>query len=311
MVEPAARGIDAGIVDAHHHIWWLSRTPWLRGPIVPRIFGDYASLQRDYTIDEYASDVRPHGVTASVHVQANLGPDDATNEIAWVSEAGTTANLINAVVAYADLTAPDVGALLDRQLEYSTLRGIRQQLHWHDNPAFRFATSPAEMLNPDWQRGFREVAMRDLPFELQIFPEQTLNALQLVDAFPTATFVLLHAGMLVDRSPEGWAYWREAMRQLAARPNVTVKLSGLGTFVRRCTTTEWRPVIEQTVELFGAQRCMFGSNFPIEKLWTSYGDLIAVFLDCIAGLDSAERRAVLHDTATRVYRLEETNGTSR
>ena len=93
------------------------------------------------------------------------------------------------------------------------------------------------------------------------------------------------------------------MRALAACANVAVKLSGLGTFVRECSAALWRPVIEETLDLFTPARCMFGSNFPIESLWTTYGYIVAVMHECLAGLMAAERRAVLHDTAARLYRL--------
>jgi predicted TIM-barrel fold metal-dependent hydrolase len=93
------------------------------------------------------------------------------------------------------------------------------------------------------------------------------------------------------------------MRLLAAEPNVNVKLSGLGTFVRACSVELWKPVVEETLEIFGAKRCVFGSNFPIEKLWTSYARLVDVMKECLGGLSGTERRAVLHDNALRVYRL--------
>jgi predicted TIM-barrel fold metal-dependent hydrolase len=109
--------------------------------------------------------------------------------------------------------------------------------------------------------------------------------------------------MLEDRSLDGWARWRAGMRALAAAPSVHVKLSGLGTFVRACSGELWGPVIRETVELFGPDRCMFGSNFPIEKLWTTYDEVVRVTTECLAGLSADEQRAVLHDTATSVYRL--------
>ena len=93
--------------------------------------------------------------------------------------------------------------------------------------------------------------------------------------YADVTFILLHAGMLEDRTEAGWALWRAGMKQLAACPNVMVKLSGLGTFDRACSAERWRPVIEETIDLFGPGRCMFGSNFPIEKLWTDYASLVA------------------------------------
>lgn len=76
-----------------------------------------------------------------------------------------------------------------------------------------------------------------------------------------------------------------------------------GTFVRACSEGLWGPVIRETVELFGPGRCMFGSNFPIEKLWTTYAEVVRVTVECLAGLSAEEQRAVLHGTADRVYRL--------
>ena len=97
--------------------------------------------------------------------------------------------------------------------------------------------------------------------------------------------------------------WRSGMQGLAACPNVAVKLSGLGTFEHACSVALWRPVIEETLLLFGPGRAMFGSNFPIEKLWTSYGQLVDVMQECLSRLNAAERRAVLHDNTARIYRL--------
>jgi len=159
------------------------------------------------------------------------------------------------------------------------------------------------MLEPAWQRGLMEVAARGLLFELQVFPGQYAPALRLVDAFPNLTFVLLHGGMLEDRSQEGWAAWRSGLTRFAERQNLYLKLSGLGTFTRRCDEGEWKPVVEQALECFGPGRCMFGSNFPIEKLWTTYGALLEVFQACIAGCGAAEQRQILHDVAAHVYRL--------
>jgi predicted TIM-barrel fold metal-dependent hydrolase len=296
---------DPQIVDAHHHIWRLERTPWLVGPPVPRIFGSYDALRRDYLIEEYAADAGPLGVTASVHVQANVAPGAEVDEVAWAASCGARAGLVQGVVGFADLSAPDVGDTLDRQLAVSALRGIRQQLHWHPDPALSYAPGPREMLRPEWQRGLRETTDRGLLFELQVFPHQYDDAIRLVDRFPDTTFVLLHAGMPHDPSPDGVDAWRQGLGRFAARHNVFVKLSGLGTFTRRCRVDEWRPVIEATVDAFGPDRCMFGSNFPVEKLWTSYANLVAVFRASLERCSEPEQGQILHDVALRVYRLED------
>ena len=291
------------IVDAHHHIWRQADLAWLQGPPQPRIFGEYAAIRRDYPIEEYLAEARAAGVVRSVYVQTNWPAGREEEEVAWVQSVADRHGFPHAIVGYADLAAPTVGATLDRMSKHPRLRGIRQQLHWHETPLYRFAARPDLMGDPAWRRGLGEVARRGLLFELQVFAGQMAAAARLVQDFPQVTFVLLHAGMLEDTSPDGWARWRAGMRALAAAPNVCVKLSGLGTFPRACSVELWRPVIRETVELFGPRRCMFGSNFPIEKLWTTYHEVVGVTMECLGGLSVDEQRAVLHDTADRVYRL--------
>ena len=129
------------------------------------------------------------------------------------------------------------------------------------------------------------------------------DAARLANDFPQVTFVLLHAGMLEDRSSEGWAHWRAGMRKLAACNNVCVKLSGLGTFEHQCSVELWQPVITETLEMFDAERCMYlGYQLPIEKLWTTYGQIMNVMRECTAHLNTQQRRAVFHDNAQRIYR---------
>jgi predicted TIM-barrel fold metal-dependent hydrolase len=291
------------LVDAHHHIWRQADLAWLQGPPQPRIFGEYAAIRRDYPIEEYMAEAPAAGVVRSVYVQTNWPAGREEEEVAWVQAVADRHGFPHAIVGYADLAAPAVGAALDRMTKHSRLRGIRQQLHWHEKDLYRFAARPDLMDDPVWRSGLVEVARRGLLFELQVFAGQMEASARLVRDFPQATFVLMHAGMLEDPSPDGWTRWRAGMRSLAAAPNVCVKLSGLGTFPRACSVELWGPVIRETVELFGPARCMFGSNFPIEKLWTTYEEVVRVTTECLAGLSGGEQRAVLHDTATRLYRL--------
>lgn len=298
-------GTAPAIIDAHHHVWRLSHTPWLQGPEVPRIFGAYQPLRRDYLIEDFLADAQPSGVVQSVFVQVNVAPGAEVDEVAWVASLAARTGWPQAITGYADLMADDIDAVLEREIAASggRLRAVRQQLHWHANPAWRFAARPDLADDPAWRRGLRAVGRRGLAFELQVFSSQMPVALRLVRDFPEVSFVLIHAGMLEDRSEAGWAHWLAGLRALAACPNVVTKLSGLGTFLRACDEAAWRPVIERTLEVFGPQRCLFGSNFPIESLWTDYATLVATFRRCIAGLSAQEQDEVLRLAAARVYRL--------
>ena len=290
---------DGPIIDAHHHIWLLDRTPWLNGPPVPRIFGDYGKIRRDYPIAEFADDVRPSGVTKSVYIQINVAPGDEVWEAGWAAEQGRAAGLVQAVVGYAALAAPDVGDILDAQLAAAPLRGIRQQFHWHDNPAYRFAASPDALLDPAVGDGLRALAARGLHFELQVFPNQYQHALALVDAHPNLTFVLLHCGM-PEAPDEAWA---QGISRFAERPNMRVKISGLGTFSHRCDAAIWTAIIHRAIDSFGPERAMFGSNFPIEKLWTDYASIVGAVAEALSTYSPTERRAVWHDTAAQLYNI--------
>jgi predicted TIM-barrel fold metal-dependent hydrolase len=291
------------IIDAHHHIWRLAETPWLNGQAVKRIFGDYQPLRRDYLAPDFMADVVPAGVVKSVYMQVNVAAGREIEEARWVTSQAAAHGFPHALSAFANLNDPGVGEVLDALMACSKTRAIRQQIHWHENEQYRFAPRPDVMNDAQWRRGLKELGKRKLMFELQVFAPQMDNALKLLRDFPEVTFVLQHCGMLQDKSAEGSALWRKGMKAMSACPNLMVKISGLGTFERSCNVASWRPIIEETIELYGAARCLFGSNFPIESMWTSYTDLVATVKACLSRCSEAERRAILHDTATRLYGL--------
>ncbi|MCU0983690.1 MAG: amidohydrolase family protein [Acetobacteraceae bacterium] len=290
-------------VDAHFHIWRRDDLAWLSGPMQPRIFGPYEPIRRDYPIEEYLLDLAGQGVTASVYIQANWPAARAEDEVSWVSAEADRTKWPMAIIGYADLTREGAMDEVERLQRFPRLRGIRQQLHWHANPLYRFAARDDLCRDPVLQRNVAALGARGLVFELQVFAGQMLGAAALADAAPETTLILQHAGMLEDLTEDGIALWRRGMAALAQRPNVVAKLSGLGTFLRRCDAAHVAMVTAETVRLFGAGRCLFGSNFPIEKLWTDYAALLAAHRDAAAGLGAVAVQAIFNDTARRVYRL--------
>jgi predicted TIM-barrel fold metal-dependent hydrolase len=289
-----------GLVDSHFHIWRQADLPWLLGPMQPRIFGPYEPIRRDYPIGEYLGDCRPSGVTEAVYVQANWAIDRYLDEVAYVSQASDESGFPIAIVAYADTLAGDVRPQLDQLARNERVRGVRMQLHWHENTLYRFASGPDLARDPRVIANVGRLAEYGFSFDLQVFAGQMAGAAELAAACPKVTFVLQHAGMLEDLSPGGIAAWREGMTLLAAQPNITSKLSGLGTFQRRNDPEQIAFIAGETLALFGAERCLFGSNFPIEKLWTTYAELIAAHR---AAVPEAAQKAVFNETARRVYRL--------
>ncbi len=291
------------VIDAHHHIWRRADQPWLQGPTVPRIFGPYDPIKRDYPIEEFLDDIAGTGVVGSVYVQTNWAPERAVEEVDFVQAAADRTGWPHAIVGFCNLFGEDAADVLAAQAKAPLMRGIRQQLHWHDNPQYRFARGPNEMADPVFRSNLARLADYGWLFELQVFSGQMEDAADLVEAFPGLTFVLEHAGMLEDTAPEAMTRWREGMARLAASPNVHTKLSGLGTFIHRNDPDHIARVTGETIDIFGAARCLWGSNFPIEKLWTDYASLVQAARDALAPLGAADRAAVLHDNAARLYRL--------
>ncbi len=291
------------IIDAHHHIWRQTDLPWLLGPMQPRIFGPYDAIKRDYLIAEYLADIAGSGVEKSVYVQANWAPDWFADEAHWVQEVADESGWPHGIVAFADFTGPDVRGQLDKLKPVPLMRGVRQQFHWHENPMYRFAARPDLPADPQVQRNVARLADYGWSFDLQVFASQMGDAAKLARACPDVTFILQHAGMPEDLSDKGRALWRDGLKRLADEPNVVTKLSAFGTFIHRNDAAHIKTIMRDAVKLFGAERCLFGSNFPIEKLWTGYGGLVDAFRAAAMGLPRAAQGAIFYDTAERVYRL--------
>jgi predicted TIM-barrel fold metal-dependent hydrolase len=293
------------IVDAHHHVWRQADMPWLSGPMVPRIFGPYEPIRRDYLIEEYQRDAAAAGITASVYVQPNWPMDRVVDEARWIAELHSRTGWPMAMVGCADLFAPDaVEVMRAQQAVCPLVVGTRLQLHWHERPEFRFASAPDRMKDPTFRDNIG--ALRDLGwlFELQVFAPQMHDAAALVAEHPDVTFVLVHAGMLTDHTdPAVLAEWRAGMRELAAHPNVVVKLTGQGTFVHRVDEELIDMVTATCLALFGSERCLWGSNFPVEKIWTDMPALVGAWRRVLGKYPVEVQRDVFAATARRVYSL--------
>ena len=291
-----------GIIDSHFHIWRQADLPWLLGPMQPRIFGPYEPIRRDYPVTEYLADCCPEGVTQAVYVQANWAPDRASDEVEFVSRASEDSGFPIAIVAHADMLAEDARPQLDALARNPRVRGVRMQLHWHENPLYRFASGPDLARDLRLQANVARLGDYGFSFDLQVFAGQMPGAAELARLSTDVTLILQHAGMLEDLSMAGIDAWRDGMALLAAQPNIVCKLSGLGTFLRANDSGHMRFVIAETLALFGPERCLFGSNFPIEKLWTSYSGLFAAHR---AAVPAGVHDAVFNSTARRVYRLRD------
>ncbi|MBL8583423.1 MAG: amidohydrolase [Rhizobiaceae bacterium] len=289
-------------IDSHFHIWRQADQPWLVGPMVPRIFGPYEAIRRDYLMNEFLADREGSGVGKGVYVQTNWAKQDFEKEVAFVSEVAARTGWPHAIVGYADMTVDDVRPQLDRLVKYPLLRGVRMQLHWHETPAFRFAPSAQQVIDPKVRANVRRLKDYGLSFDLQLFPAQMADGLQLVGENPDTDFILTHCGMLTAEDSATVEAWKAGLRVLASAPNLYAKLSGLGTFAHRNDVALIVSIYDAAIAILGSDRLMFGSNFPIEKLWTSYAELVAVHSAAAARHGPAVEADIFARTAERVYR---------
>jgi predicted TIM-barrel fold metal-dependent hydrolase len=296
------------ILDAHHHLWDLHANyyPWLTDRIGPRMYGDYAPIRRDYRVEDFRRDIGTLPVIKSVHVQAEHDPADPVRETRWlqaVADAPANRGYPHAIVAYADLSASEAEAeaVIAAHCASANVRGIRQMLHQAHVPAMGLAAD--YLADARWQRNLALLSRYALTFDLQILPAQAGKAARLVAQHPDLQFVLAHAGQPQDRSDDGMAAWRRALRRLAALPNVAIKLSGFGMFDPAWTVETLRPIVLAAIDCFGPQRAMFGSNFPVDGLMRGYAPLWCAYDRITAELSTAERDALFYGTAARVYRI--------
>ena len=291
------------VIDTHHHIWLRKDVSWLADPPIPRMFGDYFGLRRDYPVEEWINDIVPQGVTKSVHVTAMWRPGRALDETRWLQTIADKHGFPHGIVCNADLADPAIEAALKEQKQFPNLRGVRQMLYWDADP-IRQAASRADYCNDfAFRRGFALLEKLDLHFELQVYAGQAKYAVELIKAFPNVRMILVHAGMLTARTPEAINEWRAALTAMAAFPNLHVKISGIGMFSGGVTLPQARQVIRDTIQIFGIERTIYGSNFPLEKLHASYADFFGVYRNVLAEYPEAEQRKVLHDNAVKFYRL--------
>ena len=218
-----------------------------------------------------------------VYVEAEWDPRDPGGEMDFIAQVKTAAGFPTVAIAQAWLDREDCASVLDTLVNHAFVRGIRHK------------PKPGMMDERNWREGYRRLAPLGLHFELQAPWRQLNEAVRLARDFPDTTIVVNHAGLPLDAELPGW---RGALRALASHPNVAVKISGLGNVGAK------REVVHSVIELFGTERAMFASNFPVDSLCASFDQIYSGFEEITSAMTLVERRALFHDNAVRIYRME-------
>ncbi|RZT77290.1 L-fuconolactonase [Micromonospora violae] len=280
----------AGIVDAHHHLWVRAQhpQPWI-DPVT------MAAIDADFEPADLAPLARAAGVTATVVVQSIASAVETVDLLTVAADDP----LVRGVVGWVDLTADDVPERLDLLRAGpggDRLVGIRHLVQSEPDPAY--------LDRPDVRRGIAAVGAAGLVYDVLVRQHQLPMAARLARDLPEVSFVLDHLGKPALGRPE-FAEWRRDLRAFAASPNTTAKLSGLVTEVPlpHWTPADLRPAVEDAVDAFGPDRLMYGSDWPVCLLASSYQRWVDTLAELLDGLDAADQASVWGDTARRVYRL--------
>ncbi|MFF2050822.1 amidohydrolase family protein [Leifsonia sp. NPDC058194] len=273
-------------VDAHLHLWDLERVeyPWLTSALAP--------IDRTFAFDEVEPQLAQAGVDRVVLVQAANSVEDSAAMFAVASPR------VAGVVAWVDLLVPSsVARQLEEWSAHPTLVGIRHLIH--DEPDADW------LAHPPVRRSLRLLAERGLAFDvIGVLPRHLEHAVAIADELPELQLVIDHLGTppvgAASREP-----WAGLIAALAERPNVAVKLSGLTTLgpAGRASAADLRPLVDHALAAFGADRVLYGGDWPVSTLAGPYAETWATVTELIDGLSDGERAQVLGGAAERAYRL--------
>jgi L-fuconolactonase len=273
-------------IDGHQHFWDISRLDYAWMPP-----GD-SILRRNYLPEDLSPILEQHNFDGSVVVQANV----VLEETWWLLDLAAASDMIKGVVAWVDLTDPKLGNTLDRCGKHPKFKGVRHIVH--DEPDVRW------LLRPDVISGLRELASRDIPYDLLLRPPHLPLIPELAEKVPGLRMVIDHIAkpLIASHVMEPWARDMETVSKI---PGMHCKLSGMITEADHQTWSagDLRPYMQHALDLFTPERLMFGSDWPVCRLAGSWKQVLAAFTQACGPLPRTEREKILGGTAVRFYGL--------
>ncbi len=328
----AALEPDLPIIDAHHHIWDHAHNRYLHEDVRADVSAGHRIVATVFA--ECSAMYRTEGPAAL----ASLGETEYVNRVAEDSASACAQALAGGKPASCRIAAgivgnvnlllgDEAGAVLDAHLQAAPgrFKGIRNSSVYHPDPTARgsLANPPQGLLlDAQFRRGFAHLASRGLSFDAWMYHTQLADVIDLAETYPGTTIILNHVGGPIGIGPyaghrdEVFGEWQASIKKLARCENVIVKLGGMGMRVfgfdfadkpappdSAALAQAWAPYVNACIEAFGPQRCMFQSNFPVDKGTCSYVVIWNAFKRIAAAYPPAEKQALFYETAARVYRI--------
>jgi len=295
------------LFDAHHHLWDLGAVDyvWLKQLGVPKPFGDPTPIQKDYLPQHFLDDissVEDLDFEGSVHIQVDGALADPVSETSWLSKLSKS-GIPSVIVGFLDLTKEDAEVILKNHLSFVEFRGVRQIIGFLEHRPDLSFTKEHLLRNSSWRENFALLDKYNLSFDLQLYPEQMKEAAEFLVGFPKVPIVIDHAGSPYDQTDHGLRLWREGLSALAKLPKIYIKLSGFGMYDSDWSSESSLLLFQTILELFGAHRIMWGSNFPVDSLMSPYSFCVKQMMNWISPLSKDEQGLIASGTAKKFYRV--------
>ncbi|EAA1979822.1 amidohydrolase family protein [Salmonella enterica] len=294
------------IIDAHQHFWEpdINPHPWLaKDAQIPFRYGDYNAIKRRYLPPDYLADAARHRIVASVYIDAEWDPSDPIGETQYIHQVAQKYGFPNAVVAQAWLHHDNAEELLAAQAQWPLVRSVRHKPGGAITPDEAKSGVRSLMSDERWRQGFDLLKKHNLHFDLQTPWWHLDEAAILARDFPETQIILNHTGLPADRSVEGLTAWRKAIEKVAQYENVAVKISGLGQEKIPWNVENNRQIVLDTIAIFGAERAMFASNFPVDSLCVKLDVLWQGFKIMVKDLTARHQNALFYENARRIYNI--------
>jgi predicted TIM-barrel fold metal-dependent hydrolase len=294
------------LVDAHQHLWNLDlhQYPGLSDKPNSEFFlGSIDALRRNYLAEDYLRDSCSHNVLTTVHVEAEMSRDNQIEETRWLSQVNENYGFPGAIVAHAWFHTENAEEIIALQAAFPLVRGIRSKPVTGESPARMTPGAPGTMQDERWLRGFWLLERYGLSWDLRVPFWHLTEAAEVARTFPRIPIVLNHTGFPWDRSEEGLAAWRHGMERLAQCSNVFLKVSEFGLKDAAWDYQQNRRIVLDALAIFGTERSMFASNFPVAGLRIDYDSLVRATKRMLAHLSAEAQDSFFWRNACTFYRL--------
>lgn len=302
-IEQAQAGLR--IVDAHFHLWDLQGSinyDWLVHP-EHNWLGDYSAFQRTYLAPEFIRATSLHNLVGAVAIEAECDRSQQVPETEFFTKVNEQYGLPSVIVAHAWVDTPDAEEIIAQQAAFKLVRGIRTKPIIAAKPGDSVRGQPRSLQDPKWIAGLGLLEKYKLSWDLRLPWWHLEEGAEVAARYPNMPIILNHTGYPWNRDKESLSQWRKGMQALAKIQNVSCKISGLCVSDRPWTLEENGPIIRETIDMFGIDRCMFASNFPVDSLKGSWDYVYSCFKRSVADMPLADQQKLFADNAIRVYRI--------